>query len=175
MAQDPKAKLRRSLIGPAGEYFVLYRLNSLGLLASLSPQNSPTIDILVLNPDEAVIATLQVKTRTKGSDRGWHMNKKHEDVVQPRLFYAFVDLEDSLDENDPEHPKTYVVPSSVVAKVLSLSHQAWLDTPGRGGRSHRDHPMRRLLPSYPSGAPGYPSGWLEQYRERWDLLTAIGQ
>ena len=171
MANDARAKLRRSLIGPAGEYFVLYRLNSLGLLASLSPQNSPTVDILAFDPDETVVATLQVKTRTKGSDRGWHMHEKHEEVVKPRLFYAFVDLEDSLGQENPGHPDTYVVPSGVVADVLSLSHRVWLETPGRGGRPHRDHPMRRLLPTYSPSPPGYPPGWLEQYRERWDLLT----
>lgn len=173
MTQDPGARLRISLVGPAGEYFVLYRLNSLGLLASLSPQNSPTVDILVLNPDETVIASLQVKTRTRGSDRGWHMHEKHESIVQPRLFYALVDLEDSLDTETPEHPVTYVVPGQVVAEVVSLSHRGWLATPGRGNRPRKDNVMRRLLPSYRWDVPGYPDGWLEQYRERWDLLREV--
>ena len=36
------------------------------------------------------------------------MRKKHESVIQPRCFYAFVDFE-------PEPPVTYIVPSKVVA------------------------------------------------------------
>ena len=69
---------QKALVGPAGEHYVLFRLHQQGLLASLSPEGSPTVDVLVLSPDETVIASLQVKTRTYGRDRGWHMRKKHE-------------------------------------------------------------------------------------------------
>jgi hypothetical protein len=108
---------------------------------SLSPERSPTVDVLVLSPDESVIASLQVKTRTYGRDKGWHMSKKHESIVQQRYFYAFVDLE-------PEQPITYIVPSSVVADVLQKSHQAWLAAPGARGQQRNDNPMRRIQPVY---------------------------
>ncbi len=160
----PRSVLERSLVGPAGEHYVLYRLYRKGMLASLAPPGAPTVDVLVLAPDESVIATVQVKTRTYGADGGWHMSKKHEEVVQARCFYAFVDLE-------PEPPVTFIVPSAIVAQALRAAHQAWLATPGRGGRPHRDHDMRRILPSYSFSVPGYPSGWLKQYEERWDLLS----
>jgi len=123
-----RSQREKSLVGPAGEYYVLYRLYHLGLLASLAPRGAPTVDVLVLSPDETVVATLQVKARTRGPDGGWPMSLKHERIVQPRCFYAFVDFE-------PKLPVTYIVPSKVVADVLARSHQAWLGAPGRGGRA----------------------------------------
>jgi hypothetical protein len=165
LAHPTPTPLQRALVGPAGEHYVLFRLYRLGMLASLAPPASPMVDVLVLTPDQKVIASLQVKTRTYGRDKGWHMRDKHELIVEPRLFYAFVDLE-------PEPPVTYIVPSSVVADVLRRSHQAWLDTPGRHGQPHRDNPMRRVLPAFVEEVPGYPPGWLEKYREQWSVLTA---
>jgi hypothetical protein len=160
-----RSAVARSLVGPAGEHFVLYRLHSLGLLASLAPANAPVADILVLSLDETVVAKVQVKTRTYGSDGGWHMSRKHEKLTEGRLFYAFLDLE-------PEHPVSYIVPSSVVADVLRKAHAEWLATPGLNGRAHRDHEMRRLLPAYSFEVPGYPNGWLEGYRENWTSLIS---
>lgn len=157
--------LQRALVGPAGEHYVLFRLYRQGKLASLAPPGSPTVDVLVLAPDQSVVALLQVKTRTYGADRGWHMSLKHESIIEPRLFYVFVDLE-------PEPPVTYVVPSAVVADVLAKAHRAWLDTPGAKGQPHKDSKFRRILPAFKEEVPGYPPGWLDEYRERWDLLAA---
>jgi hypothetical protein len=95
VARPKRSQLEKSLVGPAGEHYVLYRLFREGMLASLAPPGSPTVDVLVLNPDETVIATLQVKTRTVGRDKGWQMSEKHERFEKPRCFYAFVDLEEA--------------------------------------------------------------------------------
>lgn len=122
-----RTALQRALVGPAGEHYVLFRLYQQGMLASLAPPGAPTVDVLVLSPDETVIASVQVKTRTYGRDKGWMMGQKHEAIVQPRCFYAFVDLE-------PDTPVSYIVPSCVVADVLAKSHVSWLATPGRGGK-----------------------------------------
>ena len=135
------------------------------MLASLAPPGAPTVDVLVLATDQTVIASLQVKTRTYGTDKGWHMSAKHELISEPRLFYAFVDLE-------PEPPVTYVVPSSVVADVVKKSHHQWLTTPGAKGQQRNETGFRRVLPAYKEVVDGYPPGWLDAYRERWDRLTA---
>lgn len=169
MPRPLRTPLERSLVGPAGEHYVLFRLYQQGLLASLAPPGSPDVDILVLSPDQTVVASIQVKTRTYGRDRGWHMGKKHESIREERLFYAFVDLEAEL-----EPPTTYVVPSRTVAEIISKSHRAWLNTPGRDGKAHKDSKFRRLLPDYsPLDVPGYQGTWLKQYRESWDLLKAL--
>jgi hypothetical protein len=168
MARPRRTQFERSLVGPAGEHYVIFRLYQQGLLASLAPGGSPTVDVLVLSPDEAVIASLQVKTRTYGRDQGWHMRQKHETLVAPRLYYAFVDLE-------PDVPVTFIVPSAVVADAVTQSHHAWLQAPGRHGQPHRDHPMRRILPMFNETLIDYPPGWMEQYREAWHLLKeAVG-
>lgn len=144
---------------------MLFRLYRQGMLGSLAPPGSPTVDVLVLSPDQSVIASLQVKTRTYGADKGWHMSIKHETIIEPRLFYAFVDLE-------PELPVTYIVPSEVVADVLRKSHRAWLSTPGAKGQQRNDNVMRRVKPTYPDPWPDYSDTWLDEWRERWDLLAA---
>jgi hypothetical protein len=147
------APLVKPLVGPAGEHYVLYRLYFQGMLASLAPPGTPTIDILVLDYSETVIATVQVKTRKAGARSGWVMGVKHETVTRPRCFYALVDLE-------PELPVVYIVPSAVVAEVVTKSHQAWLAAPGVKGQPHKDNPVRHL-------AGGE---WLGDYRERWEQL-----
>jgi hypothetical protein len=62
---------------------------------------------------------------------------------------------------------TDVVPSAVVADVLSKAHRAWLAEKV----TRRDNPMRRLRPQYLQRVPGYEAGWLCGYSERWDYLT----
>jgi hypothetical protein len=165
-----RSALQKALVGPAGEHFVLFRLYKHGMLASLSPPGSPTVDVLVLAHDESVIATLQVKTRT-GAHMGWQMSEKHEDISAPRYYYAFVDL----DVPEGHLPVTYIIPSKVVADVVKQSHQIWIEIPGRGGRPHRRNPVRQVLPAYGLHMPDeYQPGWMDKYRERWDLLQAAG-
>ena len=38
---------------------------------------------------------LQVKTRSRGADKGWHMSAKHESIRDSDLLYCFADLEPS--------------------------------------------------------------------------------
>jgi hypothetical protein len=144
---------------------VLFRSYQQGMLASQTPPGSRTVDVLVMAPEETVIATLQVKARTVGRDHGWHMSRKHERFAEARSFYAFVDLEVSP-------PVTFIVTSKVVADVVRAEHQAWLAIPGQKGQARRDNDVRRLLSAYAHEVPGYPAGWLNDYKERWNLLRA---
>lgn len=148
-----------------GRALLLFRLYQQGMLASLAPPNAPTIDILVMAPDESVIATLQVKTRSRGSEAGWVMTRKQEDFAQPHSYYALVDL-------DPDRPVTYIIPSDVIAKVIRASHRAWLAVPGRNGQPRKHNEVRVLRQKYSPELTDFPAGWLDQYKERWDLITA---
>jgi hypothetical protein len=89
------------------------------------------------------------------------MGKKHEALVQPRLFYVFVDLE-------PATPASFVVPSDVVADVLSQSHSHWLAAPGKNGRAHEDHDI--------GASPAFPRPRMEvgEGRTAGPGLTAAG-
>lgn len=164
-----RSNLNQQQVSEAGEHYVLYRLYLLGLVGGQAPRGMPETDLLVMRPDGEHVATVQVKARSKSPrDGGWHMQAKHEYVVRPKLFYVFVGLETSP-------PVSYVIPSAVVAEVIARAHRTWLNAPGRGGRAHRDSSFRRLCPDYGLPVPGYPAGWAETYRERWDLLDAPGQ
>jgi hypothetical protein len=95
------------LVGAAGESSVLYRLQLLGLLAALAPPNAYAADILVFSPAMEVGSMVQMKTRTSGADGGWHMSQKHESLLHPRLFYAFVDFE-------PDQRVVHVIPAPIL-------------------------------------------------------------
>ena len=160
---EKSPKIPSSLIGAAGEHFVMFELYRRGIMVGQPPQGVPDIDLLVLDEAAQVLKNLQVKTRSKGADGGWHMKLEHEKLISPRLFYVFVDMA-------PESPIVYVIPSKVVAQVVSRSYATWLAIPGKGGRPHSQTDMRRILPSYSFKVAGFPDGWMDTYKDRWDLL-----
>jgi hypothetical protein len=109
------------------------------------------------------------------------MKEKHEEVFGG-LFYCFVDLGPS-----PEAPiKCYVIPSDVVAPVISRSHEIWRSGLGvRGQKRQQDGIFRRLLPSYNTASMDRPGitdsdrawlgehgeGCLNKYSGAWHLLA----
>jgi len=157
-----------SLVGAAGEYFVMSQLLRRGLIAALAPVGVPNCDIVVTDEIGDRLCAVQVKTRNNtGADGGWHMGKKHEGLTSPSLFYCFVDFGAGQDAG----PFTYVVPSQIVATALAESHRAWLAQPGQRGQQRNDSDMRRFRPGYDHLKMGkYELGWLEPYREAWHIL-----
>jgi hypothetical protein len=123
------------------------------MVAGLAPAGGPDADIIVSDMRGTALAAVQVKARReRGSDGGWHMKAKHETNHRDSLFYCFVDLGASKSEL----PRCWIVPSRIVATVLSETHQVWLETPGRGGRAHNKTDMRRMLPDFTRrGIPKY--------------------
>lgn len=62
-----------------------------GFIAALAPVGVPMADIIVTDDTGNRAAAMQVKTRHElGSDGGWHMNAKHEDIRGASLFYVFL-------------------------------------------------------------------------------------
>jgi Holliday junction resolvase-like predicted endonuclease len=155
-----------TIIGAAGEHYVLFQLLRRGLKAARPPEGTPEIDLIVFDERQNVIISLQVKTRSRGSDGAFLMNVKHESLDSERLVYVFVDLE-------PETPRCHVIPSKVVSRYLRLDHSTWLATPGRGGKAHRQTSMRQIRPFSPFAESEFPKGWMVEYLERWDLLGSL--
>ena len=104
------------------------------------------------------------------------MSRKHESIISDKLFYVFVDI-----GKQPSTPIiSYILPSKVVADCIRSTHQVWLDTPGRGGKPHKEANMRMLFPDYTNIKPiteqwkavigQYRDGWLNPYRENWSIL-----
>ncbi len=152
-------KISTALIGAAGEHLVLSRLLAKGALAAQAPRGVKKADILVNFLDGGEPSLIQVKASRFGPVNGWHMSEKHESIQDDDLYYCFVDFSIS-------HPNVYVIPASIVSKVLKRDHETWLATPGRKGQQHNDSSMRRLR----SVSYGEKEGWLESYLERWDLV-----
>ena len=141
----------------------------MGKIAAQAPRGVPNADIVVSSVNGDHLCVVQVKARRgEGADRGWHMRVKHESLISPNLFYAFVDFA------NPLQPITYIVPSKVVATVLTSMHIAWLERPGQKGQRRNDSDFRRFLPDYSrncgDSAGIYVDGWLDKYQEAWDLL-----
>lgn len=159
-----------SLLGAAGEHLIMAELLRRGYIACLAPAGVPTADVVVTDVAGARHSSIQVKSRRDiGSDGGWHMGEKHERLAVDRLFYCFVDFGKSVGTV----PKRYLLPSSIVARVLTESHRAWLQNPGAKGQMRKDGAMRRLLPNYEKifGKQNpYPAGWLNEFEDAWQLL-----
>jgi hypothetical protein len=148
----------------AGEHYVMYRLLQQGLIAALAPAGEPNADIFVMDVIGAKVCALQVETRdAPGPDRGWHIEKKHEELRSPNIYYCFVGM-----ETDP--PKCWIVPGGVVARTLAVTHAKWLSVPGRNGQTHNDSNARRLCEVYPLLPDEYPLGWMDRYLENWGQI-----
>lgn len=163
-----------SVLGAAGEHYVMSQLLRRGMIAALAPVGVPNCDIVVTDDIGDRLCAIQVKTRLeKGSDGGWHMGQKHEGISAPTLFYAFLDFGVGLETP----PRCYVVPSSVVADAVRESHATWLASPGKSGQRRNDSPLRRFLPDYDRVglAIGRGKGWLDPYLEAWESLLRVTQ
>jgi hypothetical protein len=147
--------LHSGLSGVAGEYFVAAELSRRGFIASVTLRNARGIDILATRPDSTNIIGIQVKTN-QHSQRAWPLNEKVEGVARPDLFFIFVNL------NGSSEPSYHIVPSAIVAEYCRSDHATWLATPGKGGRPHRDNPVRQF-----KDLDG-------QYLSRWELLVNYG-
>lgn len=116
----------KALIGAAGEHLVLSRLLSRGFLAAPAPRGTRKVDILVNFIDGGNPILVQVKSTLNTPRTGWPLGAKHEQVEGEDLFFCFVTLSSA-------HPEVFVLPSATVASHCRLSHQLWLETPGKKG------------------------------------------
>ena len=154
-------KLTNAEIRSKGEEHVVAELRRRGFQHTLDP-DSRRNDISVGPTERAV--TLQVRVTSRGQRRGWLVSDDLEGPTGDSLVYAFVDTQ-------PVPPETFLIPARVVSEALQKSHAAWLANPGRHGQPHTDSPMRMVRWDYGIPVEDFPAGWLEQYRERWDLLS----
>lgn len=146
------SKLSKGLSGVAGEYYAAAELSKRGYVASITLRNTKGVDILCTNEETYKTYNIQVKTN-QGSKRKWILSDKAEKEINPNLFYVFVCLNDG-----EKHPDFFVVPSAVVAKYVTDSHEEFLKTPGKKGKIHKDSSMRNYFDLN------------EEYLNKWDLL-----
>lgn len=124
-------------IGNAGEYFIASILSSHNFIATITLGRAEKYDIIAVS-EKGKVVKIQVKTMWKKTKR-WVLTKKHEKIVAPDYFYAFVSMNEGK-----EPPEFWVIPSKIVALFLKKTHKSWLKIPGKNGRPHRDSPMRNF-------------------------------
>lgn len=160
-------------IGLAGEFAALSQLALRGYDANLTLGNTKGVDILVSDPDSGLMFRLEVKTsgylnvRGSASKRSrlfghcyeWILSKRNEDLVDPSLFYCFVNLSGS----EGTSFRFFVVPSEIVATYVRDQHRLWLDRdPAR-----KDTPMRVFRLGLEDGDYPLPTPLAERYEDDW--------
>jgi hypothetical protein len=150
-----------TLIGNAGEHYVMAELLKRGVVAGLTPRNAPAFDILATRGDQTV--RIRVKTKSAEYDN-WRWVVKKDKTLFRELsrkgdFTVLVNLAE-----DTKDLEFFVIPSHELHEWLRVDFEKWCETPGKGGRPHdRENPMRALYHSKEVKR-------LEPYRNAWDSL-----
>jgi hypothetical protein len=168
--------LNNKQTGDVGEHYVLYCLIREGFIANLAPRvNTKTVDVLCSTP-EGLASTIQVKTQNTSRSETWRLSEAHGHTCIPSLFFALVKL------REVEPHDVFIVPSRVIVRAVISSSRAYEKIPLLRGKNkgklpeenRRPDAERRIFESFPESSygqvPGCPPGWLEPYRECWDLL-----
>jgi hypothetical protein len=156
-------------VGDVGEHWVLYRLVRAGYTAVLAPTNAKAVDILAADR-EGKPFSIQVKT--KSGAKGWRLTADAESMTDPRLFYCLVDLGR---DGRLEPPEVYIVPSLLISRHTRMGHAPWLKGVKPDGQPRKDSRIRQILDPVPKSVGAavraeFPDGWLERYKENWDIL-----
>ncbi|MFC1919869.1 hypothetical protein ACFLWX_03670 [Chloroflexota bacterium] len=147
------ASISNTLVGISGEYYVAAELSQRGYVASVTLRNTEGIDILASNKDASRSVAIQVKTN-RGYGKSWLISRKNENRYKENFFYVFVSLKEL-----GQRPDFHIVQSKTVAKDISERHKRYLSTSGRGGKPHKDNPMRVF------------KDLSDEYLEKWELLS----
>jgi hypothetical protein len=174
------ATIGKNSVSLAGEFAVLSQLALRGYDANMILGHTKSIDILASDPKTGKVYQLEVKTNFKNRRNApsvskihgkwisaWIMNKKHESIDGPTLFYCFVNI--SKDEDIAF--KFYIVPSKVVAQYVKEEHQLWLDEKKRERKQVKDSDMRLLRIGLEEETYRIKTPTAEKYQNNWDFRS----
>ena len=102
-----------------------------------------------------------MKARCAETNRNWTLSRHHERIIDERLFYCLL----AFDGIRSDHVRCWIVPSKVVADCVRETHEAYRAQTGN------DNNRRHIREDMSVRLPKYGAGWLEEYRDRWDLLS----
>jgi hypothetical protein len=97
----------------------------------------------------------------------WRMGEKNEKIIDPQLFYCFVNI-----SADGTRFRFFVVPSAVVAEYVRVQHQVYLDAdPGHS----RTNTMRSFRLGTKGEAYPMPTPLAEEWENNWEFKTERGK
>ena len=170
-------KINKNSVSLAGEFAVLSQLALRGFDANMTLGHTKSVDILVSDPRTGALYKIEVKTNLTSARKkpavskihgkfvsDWIMNKKHEAICDPTLFYCFVNI-----SKDTSQFKFYIVPSKIVADYVKDAHILWLKTKRHEKKKVKDTDMRLLRlglkgEEYPMSTPT-----VDEYENNWDF------
>jgi len=133
------------------------------------------VDILVSDPRTNKFCELEVKTKldSRKQERdtesrlfgrivgAWIMNRKHECVARPSLWYCFVMI-----AQETKVCRFFLLPSKVVAEYVRAQHQLWLK---QENTAHNETLMRNLRIGRKGETYKIPTPTAEQYEDNWEF------
>lgn len=134
------------MIGNAGEYAVVSELLKRGIIAGLTPRNTPAFDVMATIDHHAFF--LRVKTKTEET-RGWQWNANPHTGeiftnVQPEGdMVVLVDLGDK-----PPINRYYVVPTQKIETWMKADYDQWVAAPSKDPNKPHDPNNRRRIMNF---------------------------
>ena len=122
--------IQKNSISIAGEFAVLSQLTLRGFDANMTLGNTKGVDILVSDPKTGDTFKIEVKTtysnkasssKLFGNTMNWIMSEKHENIIDPKLYYCFVNIEKRTNIF-----RFFIVSSRIVADYVKKQHLHWL-------------------------------------------------
>ena len=131
-----------SLVGNAGEHYVMAELLKRGVIAALAPRNVPGFDILATRGDQTV--RIRVKTKSEDYD-AWQWNAKEDGSIFRNLskkndFTVMVNL-----TQDTRDLRFYVMPTIILDRWLKKDFKQWVKTPGAKGQKRDERNKKRNI------------------------------
>jgi len=143
-------------IGNAGEFYAAYLLSSKNFVITVTLGRNEGYDLIAVSPT-GKMSKISVKARNSTTEQRFPLSPKDEVNKGEDFFYAFIRLNDFADE-----PDYWIVPSSVVSRVISESHKKYLDIPAKDGSKHKDSKMRNF---WINDNKLYPENWGEEMKK----------
>jgi hypothetical protein len=150
--------MKKNIVGVAGEYFVAAELSQMGIVATLTLKNTPSIDILATNLDNGKFVNIQVKTMSLENNSGWRLSEK--DEVKSKIknhYYVLVNL-----KKVGSLPEYYIIPQHKLAALLYKDHRQWL-----AGNEKRKNTTMRVFDPYRRKIQ---KDFGEKYKNNWYIL-----
>jgi hypothetical protein len=148
-----------TLIGNAGEYYVMAELLKRGVVAALAPRNAPSFDILATKDNR----TVRIRVKTKSHEyHVWQWMVKKDGSIFRNIskggdFTVLVSL--AMENKDLGF---YVVPTYKIDEWLKEDFDEWVKRPGQNNRPHDPKNPKRNLSQEQKG--------LSRYLSQWDIL-----